>query len=437
MKNIGYLLLLSILALLVSSCVSKRLAKKGYDLEQAGMVTEAADYYFRALLKKKDNVPAIIGLKRTGQLVLDDKLGRFYNAYKNNQVETAVNAYLDARKYADDVDKLGVDLIFPHEYEQYYDDVKSTHLSERYSTGYRLLQEERFQEAAAIFREIIVLEDNYKDVKALYHEARNEPDYRAALEAMDQKKFRKAYDLFGMILHRSGNYKNAELLQDKSLEEGRVTIVLLPVRNLPADPQVSRALQNELQSGLARLSNPFLQLIDPAMAGSAKAILSCEIQDYKALAGPLQSTKMKGFLKQEYKVKNPETGLEETRTKYDKVYYQEYEKTNSVSSSISYKLVSRETGEVLSVDRFTLAESDKMHYVEFTGGKGELIPGYWEYQYKASDKDEIRDNYRAKSNLQRLLSDTRQIRSIESLKEDMIQDAANRIAGKINAYNPE
>ncbi len=432
----GFLLLL-FFTIILSSCVSKKLTKQAYELEQAGMITEAADHYYRALLRKNNNVDAMIGLKRTGQVVLENKLNNFYDAYLNNQVELAVNDYLDAREYEENVGELGVGLVFPQKYDEYYQEVKSTHLSEKYKQGYRLLQEERFREAAEVFRDIIILEDDYKDVKALYNEARNEPDYRAALEAMDQDKYRMAYDLFNIILNRAGNYKNSEVLKAKALEEGRVTVELLPVKDLARQPVLARAIYSELQSRLSRLRNPFIQLMDPENPGKAKATLTCELQKYSARTGPLQTKRKKGFLKQEYKVKDPETGMEETRTKYHKVYYQEYEKENSVSIILSYKMVSANTKEVLVSERFTANEEDRLHYAEFKGGKGELLPGYWEYQNKASEKDDIHDNYRARSHLQQLLNNSRRIRGIESMLEEVIEDATINIAGKVNSYNPE
>lgn len=432
----GFLLLL-FLVVILSSCVSKKLTKQGYELEQAGMITEAAEHYYRALLRKSTNVDAMIGLKRTGQVVLENKLDGFYDAYLNNQVELAVNNYLAAREYEENVGELGVGLVFPQKYDEYYKEVKSTHLSEKYREGYALLQEERFGEAAAIFREIIILEDDYKDVKALYEEARNEPDYRAALEAMDQDKYRMAYDIFDIILNRSGNYKNTELLKAKALEEGRVTVQLLPVSDLSGQPAVARSIHSELVSRLSRLRNPFIQLMDPGSKSRPRATLHCELQKYSAMSGPLQSKRMKGFLKQEYKVKNPETGMEETRTKYQKVFYKEFVKVNSVTLVLSYRMVSSGSGEILVSDRFTVSEEDRMNYAEFAGGKGELLPGYWEYQNKASEKDEIRDNYRARSHLQQLLSDPRRIRSVESLLEDVIDDASLQITGNVNSYNPE
>ena len=84
----GFFLLL-FLVVILSSCVSKKLTKQGYELEQAGMITEAAEHYYRALLRKDNNVDAMIGLKRTGQVVLENKLDNFYDAYLNNQIGRA------------------------------------------------------------------------------------------------------------------------------------------------------------------------------------------------------------------------------------------------------------------------------------------------------------------------------------------------------------
>ncbi len=455
--HLPYIVLL-ILAMLAASCVSKRLTKKGYELEQAGMAGEAADYYYRALLRKEDNIDARIGLKRTGQVVLDDALKRFYASYTDNRIALAVKDYIDARNYQEKVSSVGVSLDFPSEYSGYYREVKSTHLADTYREGYKLLREERFEEAENVFGEIMDLEKGYKNVQKLYTEARNEPLYREAKQAMEQKRFRKAYDLFSRILARSGTYKNTKSLKSKALEDGRVTVMLLPVQSQVHDKQLAELLHTELEARLAGLSNPFIQLIDGggqafmggernlsslesdqdlAMYRDARAVLICRLQAYKAEEGDLQKEQKKGFLKREYKVRDPETGQEETRTRYEKVFYQEFQKENAVQCVLSYKLVATATGAVLSSDRFTVSESDRLHYADFKGDKRGLVPGYWEYKNKPSEKDEIRDHFRARLYLQQLLQNTRKIRTIASLREAVIAGGASRIAGKVNAYNPE
>ncbi|MCF8304655.1 MAG: hypothetical protein K9I94_15375 [Bacteroidales bacterium] len=458
------LCIVSLLVLLIfGSCVSKRLTKKGAELEQAGMISEASGYYYRALERKNDNIDAKVGLKRTAQVVLDNKLKKFKAAYNNDLVEQAVDQYNNAKNYHQRISRMGVNLAFPREYNQYYREVKNTHLADKYKEGYKLLQEERFGEAEAAFNEIIELEPDYKNVKDLNAEAHNEPRYRQAKEAMYQEKYRKAYDLFSEILLHSGDYKSAESLKAKALEKGKVTIAMLPPENRTRDRELSSSIQAKLESRLTNLSNPFIQLIDrthdeeimreqrknissagnggigfdPTKYKGAKALLTVELNNMSIHQGELDGDREKGYLKQEYKAKDPETGKKVTRIRYEKVYYKEYSQENSVRSVVSFKLISTETGEVLTSGSYSVAKSDEIHFADFDGDKGKLVPGYWKYKNKKSEDDEIKDKFFARLELNSLLKGRREIRTIGSLQNDALNEGADRIATKINLYNPE
>ena len=62
----------------ISSCNgAKAYVKKAIKLEEAGMMEEAANHYMTALRKKPENLDALVGLKRTGQITLSRHLADF------------------------------------------------------------------------------------------------------------------------------------------------------------------------------------------------------------------------------------------------------------------------------------------------------------------------------------------------------------------------
>ncbi|MCF8232544.1 MAG: hypothetical protein K9J27_10180 [Bacteroidales bacterium] len=464
MKNLLPVLIFLSVVILLGSCASRRLAKKGAELEESGLIHESADYYYRALLKNEDNVDAKIGLRRTGQNVLDDKLNKFLSDYNNHRTDKAVGKYNEAKDYENKIARVGVRLDFPQKYTDYYKEVKAEHLTKKYREAYKLLREEQFDEASRLFSEIIDLDPEFKDVKELAIEARNEPLYRKAKSAITEEKYRTAYDLFADILSNAGKYKNAEELKAKALEKGTVTIAMLPVKNHTYNRRIAQSIESEMEGQLTRMTNPFLKLIDPdhnkqilkenqsnltslssmnlseldpEVLKGANALLSCEIISFSAKEGNLKSEDRKGYLKKQYKVKNPETGKKETRTRYKKVRYKEYNKTNQVKCVLSFKLMSVETGEILVSDRISTNLQDKMHFAEFDGDEDKLIPGYWKYKNRKSDQDRKSDNFLARMHLNQLLKGNKKIQSIDYLTEKVIEKGTNLLTRKINAYNPE
>ena len=64
---------------------AKAYVKKARKMEEAGMNEQAAAHYMTALRKKPDNLDALTGLKRTGQIVLAKHFVTFDEAVIRNK----------------------------------------------------------------------------------------------------------------------------------------------------------------------------------------------------------------------------------------------------------------------------------------------------------------------------------------------------------------
>ena len=73
---------LSIIILIGIGCASKRYARKGEKFEKAGLYEMATDAYLQSLAKRKDNIDAIVGLKRAGQHVVDENCTTVVKSYQ-------------------------------------------------------------------------------------------------------------------------------------------------------------------------------------------------------------------------------------------------------------------------------------------------------------------------------------------------------------------
>ena len=89
--------LLYLLAVILFSCSgTKKMTKKAVVFEEQGMYSEASAYYLLALERKSTNIDAAMGLKRTGQLVMDDYLADFFKSHKAKDSKSSVYSYLKA-----------------------------------------------------------------------------------------------------------------------------------------------------------------------------------------------------------------------------------------------------------------------------------------------------------------------------------------------------
>ncbi len=190
------LVLLLSITLIFTACASKRYLKKGLELENSGLYSDAANQYYNSLLKNINNIDAKIGLQRTGQLVFDDYIEKFKNQYSNGTTKDAVYAFLNAENYYSKIKKVGLNLIFPEEQRSYYKEVEDVYLSSLYKDAIKALELEEFASSEKIFSEILSLNNNYKDAKSKWIIARYEPIYREGVQLMNSDMFRSSYFTF-------------------------------------------------------------------------------------------------------------------------------------------------------------------------------------------------------------------------------------------------
>jgi tetratricopeptide (TPR) repeat protein len=448
----------SVFLMLLTSCASGRLAKKGLEHEQAGFYAEAAELYYQSLQKNRQNLDARIGLRKTGQMVLDEKLTDFKSLYLQEDINKAVAVFNSAKAYKDRMALVGVDLMLPDNYENYYQEVENIYLEKKYKEGITFLSQEDFRQAATIFQEVIRLRPHYKNVAELNEKAVYEPVYREGMVMMEQKKYRTAYDLFDQILAQTKGYKNSGQLKAEALEKGTIRIAVAPFESKMAEAATVQTLQQMVESSLQSNSNPFIKIIDLThsrlvnpgqestlqshpenlvMPEGADAILVGDVLEFTASKGRLHQFNRKGYVKKISKFRNRETGEAETKVSYDKVEYVEYEQVNSAWGKVNFKLIDLKTREVLLADIFSQHLSDKMHYARFDGNPDKIVPGYWKYANRKSSDDKILDNYADRQKLQRLFKAKKAIKSITQLSDDIMQKISQDISNSVNNFNPD
>jgi len=448
-----FLLFLGVL-LLATSCASKKYTKKGAKFEEAGLYQDAAEYYYVAVKRKDSNVDAKLGLRKNGQLVLEQKLSDFNNAYKQGNYKEAVYKYQDSETYYNKVKNVGVNLEFPEINKSYYDDAKEEYLDEQYAIALEKLNREDFDGARIILLEIINIDDDYKDANEKFITARFEPLYREGLHLLDLEQYRKAYYTFDEILTGAGNYKQAISLKEEALEKGTLTILVSDFVYAEYNERgVANALNTRVKGNLSSSENPFIRIIEPetlsddiydngelnmeaAVLIGIKTVLSCEINGIASLPGELKKTTQRGYVREVKKLKN-EAGEEYEQVNYHKTIYQEYEVRNESKLDLSFTMKSTESGEVLVSDVMNLDNFDETHYIKYKGDKSKLVPGYWKDKDSGSPEDIIKDKRSDLGKLKKLFDAKQSVKSTSVLMDEMVADANNRIVKEIETYNSE
>lgn len=388
---------------LVACTGSKPLSNRAAKLDASGMYAEAAELYLQSVDRNPKNVDARIGLKKTGQMLLDDKLSNFFKAFNmQDDNEAAVNAYLEAESYQGRVQRAGVNLEIPESYQRDFKQVKEAYLMQLYDLGQELLAAQDYAMAQAVFDKIGKLEPDYKNASSLQDIAYTEPLYRAGKEALENGQYRKAYNNLLQVLERDAAYKDARELQQQAVERGQYPIAVLPFNRAGSSSSAGKAadLQARITAGIIALNDPFIRVVDRenterileeqrmGMTGvvdessavnagklmGAQAVIMGTVTDYREIPGRLQRSTKEGYESYLVKKLNPETGTTVLETRYRPVEYTEYYKENKASLAFSYKIVSLETGQVLLSRVLDRQAADEAYFAEYEGSAEALYP---------------------------------------------------------------
>ncbi len=434
--------------LMVACTGSKPMAKKAAKLDAAGLYAEAADMYLQSVQRNNRNVEAKIGLKKTGQQLLNDKLGSFFRAFSTgDNKEEAVNAYLSAKAYADRVGQMGVVLDVPSSYVNDFNEVKGKYLVDLYTQGQELMAKQDFKGAEVVFAKIGALEPGYKDSGSLQNIAYLEPLYRSGKDALDAKQYRKAYQDLLKVTTKDASYKDAAALRNSAVEKGRYSIAVLPFSGSKKD--LAARVQAYATTALTEISDPFIKVVDReniqrildeqrlGMTGvvdeasavnagkliGAQAVLMGTLIDYREETGQLKRSTKDGFASYQVKQPNPEVpGQMMIVTKYKPVKYTEYFQENKVVASYSYKLVSMETGEVLLSKVVDQEKKDHTYYANYDGERNTLFPARNGLVETANG---------ARQELQGLLNANREVKPVSSLSNELFRNSVNGMASAI------
>lgn len=451
------ILLLSLIVVLSVSCVSKRYAKKAVEFEKVGLYQEAADFYFKSLKANKNNVDARIGLKKNGEMVLNLKLERFTSLWQDRLAKESTYAFIDADNYTKHLKSLGVELIIDQKYRAWFEEAGNSYLSDKYSQGVNALNNEDFFNANTIFSEIVKIDPSFRDSKDKLRIAIYEPKYRDSNQAMSMNLYRKAYYGFSNIISSTGEYKESRALMLEAQENATITILVTPfIQNSLWFRDVQTNFSTRVIRSIDDVNSPFIKVKDASFLDDKGAIffsngdidlkkatfegigavLSGRIKTVQESPGHQHVENKTGYTKIIKKTKDAQ-GVVHESVEYDKVMYRTVYQKNSISISVEYKMISAKTGEIMTTDVIFVTHSDEIHFALFDGDSKKLVPGYWKNRNKSSSDDKVYDNYSDVNNLKNLLRGNRNIQSIQSLKDQALNEISQKIANQVGKYNPE
>jgi len=438
----------------LSSCNgAKAYTKKGAKMESAGMIDQAADYYFTALQKKPAHIDALTGLKRTGQQVLSRILVTFDQALVLNDRQSAIEAFKKAEDYNKKAVAFGVTLLFPDSKRAVYENVKNAHVEEIYGVANEHLESNRYTEALRLFEEIVSLIPTYKDAKKLADYSFCKPAYELGIQAMENNLYRTAYEKFDKVYTRDASFEDASQIREEALIAGRYTIALMKFENGSNRRNINTKLSSLVEERLLNSKDPFLVVVDREslelilqeqhleLSGltsgaeleigsilGAKAILKGTIINCSVSTTPLRHDNKRGYKKYRVETVNAE-GKKGYTTKYKSVGYAEYYQSTEASMSFTLKLISMETGAILSSETVKTTKSDQVRYIKY-GGEAS-------YLYAANTNGSVNTSSNSHNQIVSLTNERRDLKSDNVLVDDLTKVIASKVQTEIESIVQE
>ncbi|RUA30563.1 MAG: hypothetical protein DSY76_02430, partial [Bacteroidetes bacterium] len=416
-------------------------------LEEVGQYTSAAEMYYQAVQKNARNTDAIIAMNRVGKRVLADYLQEFSKYALSEDYKRATYAYLEAVAYRDKIKGINIDLKIPPKDEDRFAEVKQAYIEEEYEKGLKNISLEQFSQAEAHFNEVYKFDPNYKDVAELRNIAFLEPIYRKAEKLKDAKQYRQAYNIYEKILKRVGDYKETRAHRDYVLQKGQIPIAFSSVKNTTYEI-FAKNIKQYVVSYIVKINDPFIRIVDRedidkvlqeqklALSGrvnkdqqvelgeivGAKYAVIFDVTSYDVDYSPLRKIKKKGFEAYQEKYYDKALDKYQYRTLYRKKYYYVYSAYNKVNMTISYKILSLTTGEVIATDIVRKEAESSVYYATYSGKKSALHP---------SNDGHVNTSTSDYYQLQHLLKANRKLKSRETLTNEIYQRASSLIANRI------
>lgn len=443
------LLVVAVLLLFGGCTGSKSLSKKATKLEEAGLYSDAALFYYNSLLKNRNNIDARIGLSKTGQRVLNDKIDDFTKARAMGENKEAVYTFLDAMAFHDKVERLGIDLEYPNYLNDDFEAEKLKYVKGLYEESNELMASKKFEQANTSLKEIERLMPGYKDVAQLKNTAVNEPIYLEAIKHFDAGRYRLAYYELDEIYHNDPNYKDVAILRDECLDLGKFPVAIGEFDNTSGKRGTEKRLKAFIITELSSLNDPFLRIVErdnldlvleeqrmnltgivdestAVEVGNilgAKAIITGTLISYSERPGKLRVSEKKGYEAYRVKLYNKEEDRNYYQTRYKPVSYKEYYNANEVSMAFQYKAISLETGEVLFSNISEKKMTDDVYYASYDGEATNLYP---------ANKDGVVTGRSDKNRLLGLLRADRSLSSIEELANQAYSAVASDLSSELN-----
>lgn len=383
------------------SCTgSKKYFKAAEKLEKQGLVSEAAEYYYVSLERKKNNTDARIKLKEVGQKHVNTLASSFFREYNTQQYEKSIETFDQLKAFTFKSSLLSVDLNFPQAYQDDYNKSLEYYLNKNYQEALNSVNQNNFDLALKYISKIKKYDAGYKKTKELELTATCEPLYLLAVKDLEQKKYANAQINLNSINMISTSYKDAKELLELTSDLLKKSFIIFQPQNSP-EKEIEENLFNSFielsyqHTNKIKLINnsPFLFMPgagDLASAGNIDLIQAIrkatgadffyvyDVTNKKEIETP--QTKVASVCYEKFNVKKDTVMVVE----FKPMTYNQVKARRAYSYDYKYKLIDAITNQVVSSRNENCSAIDNTDFYEFVKPV-RLLPGAFSPSYNVNN----------------------------------------------------
>lgn len=381
-KTLKYIFIL--IAFLAVSCSgSKKYFKAAEKLEKQGLVSEAAQYYYESLERKRNNTDARLKLKDVGQKHINNLSSEFFRQYNTQQYEQSIETFDEIKSFTSKSRNLSVDLNYPSAYQDDYAKSLEYYLSKNYNEASNNVNLSKFDLALKNISKIKKYDSNYKNTSELEVISNCEPLYIIAVRSLESKNYKSAQNELSKINTISSSYKDSKELLELTNELLKQTFLIFQPKN-SAEKEIEDKLYNSFielsyqNNGKVKLLNntPFLYMPnsgDPSNAGNIDLIQAIkkatgadffyvfDVANKKEVDAPL--TRGSAYCFEKIVTKKDTVFI----TEYRQQLYNQVKGKRTYSYDLIYKVIDANTNQVITSQTRDCSGIDQIDYYEFAG----------------------------------------------------------------------
>jgi len=391
-KNLIKIVVIICISVFVSCSGSKKYFKAAEKLEKQGLVSDAAEYYYVSLDRKRNNTDARIKLKEVGQKHVNSLASSFFREYNTQQYEKSIETFEQLKAFTNKTSLLNVDLNYPQAYQDDYNKSLAYYLNKNYQEATNLINQSNFDLALKYISKIKKYDSNYKKIKEFELTATCEPLYLMAVKDLESKNYANAQVHLNSINLISTTYKDSKELLDLTTDLLKKSFIIFQPQN-SSEKEIEEHLFNSFieqsyqQSNKIKLINnsPFLFMPgagDISSAGNIdliQAIRKATGADYfyvydvtnkKEVEVP--QNKASSICYEKFIVKKDTLFV----TEYKPMTYNQVRAKRTYSYDFKFKVIDASTNQVVNSRNENSVSTDNIDYYEFVKPTRNIAGGY-------------------------------------------------------------